>query len=78
MTTITCKIPEGMNAQLENIARGRRVSKSVVLREALESKIKAEKSTAPTAYDVAGHLCGKLRGPSDLATNPKHMREFGE
>jgi hypothetical protein len=72
MTTITCKITDEMNARLEMIARRRRVSKSAVLREALESKVRhAGKSAAPKAFDIVKHLCGRLRGPSDLSTNPR-------
>ena len=80
MTTITCKIPEKLNAELEAIARRRRTSKSVILREALESKTKAStRSSKPTAHDLVKHLCGTLRGlPKDLSTNPKYMEGFGE
>jgi Ribbon-helix-helix protein, copG family len=78
MTTITCKVSERLNAQLEALARRRRLSKSAILREALESKIKAAARLAvPSAYDLVKHLCGSLRGPKDLSTNPKHMRGFG-
>ncbi|PYK96840.1 MAG: hypothetical protein DME32_16915 [Verrucomicrobia bacterium] len=40
MTTVRCKISEKLNNQLEATARRRRVSKSAILREALESKTK--------------------------------------
>ena len=79
MTTITCKIPEKLNAELEAMARRRRLSKSAILREALESKTKASARSAKlTAYDLVKHLCGRLRGPKDLSTNPKYMKGFGE
>jgi Ribbon-helix-helix protein, copG family len=78
MTTITCKISEKLNAHLEALARRRHVSKSAILREALESKTKGSaKSAAPSAYDLVAHLCGTLRGPKDLSTNSKHMKGFG-
>ena len=78
MTTITCKVSEKLNAQLEALARRRRLSKSAILREALESKTKASaKSAAPSAYDLVKHICGSLRGPKDLSTNRRHMRGFG-
>jgi hypothetical protein len=79
MTTITCKISEKLNGQLEALARRRRTSKSAILREALEGKTKASaRSAAPSAYDLVKHLCGSLRGPKNLSTNPRHMRGFGE
>lgn len=79
MTTLTCKIPETLNAELEALARSRRVSKSAILREALEDKTRrTSRAAKPSAYEVAKHLCGRLRGPKDLSTNPKHMKGFGE
>jgi len=79
MTTITCKISTKLNAQLEVMARRRRVSKSAILREALESKTKVTaRSATPSAHDLVKHLCGSLRGPKDLSTNPKRLRGFGE
>lgn len=78
MTTITCKIPEKLDAELAAAARQRRVSKSTIVREALENRLKRGRGVAAlTAYDLAKSVCGKLRGPSDLATNPKYMEGFG-
>ena len=80
MTTITCKIPEKLAAELESLSRQERRSKSALLREALELRVKARRSRRTvTAYDLVKHLSGSLRGaPFDLATNPEHMRGFGE
>jgi hypothetical protein len=79
MVTITCKVSEKLNAELEALARRRRVSKSAILREALESKKNmTTRSAAPSAYDLVRHLCGTLRGPKDVSTNPRHMKGFGE
>jgi hypothetical protein len=30
-----------------------------------------------TALQITGKLVGKYRGPSDLSTNKKHLRDFG-
>jgi hypothetical protein len=79
MTTITCKISTRLHAQLAVLARRRRVSKSAILREALESKTRVTaKSAAPSAHDLVKHLCGSLRGPKDLSKNPRRLRGFGE
>lgn len=78
MTTITCKISERLDAELEAAARRRRVPKSRIVREALEQRLKGgRKHAAITAFDLAKTACGTLRGPSDLATNPAHMEGFG-
>jgi len=80
MTTITCKLPEALASQLAALAREERRSKSAVLRDALEDRLKArEKTSMVTAFSLVGHLCGAMQGePKDLATNPEHMRGFGE
>jgi predicted transcriptional regulator len=80
MTTVTCKIPEGLNTKLEMLARQNRVSKSQIMREALENRLKpSDKKAAPRAIDLVRHLRGRVVGtPEDLATNPGHMKGFGE
>jgi hypothetical protein len=80
MTTITCKLPEKLAAQLDSVARAERRSKSAVLREALEDRFKKKRRrNVVSGYDLVKHLCGSLKGgPADLATNPKHMKGFGE
>jgi Arc/MetJ-type ribon-helix-helix transcriptional regulator len=79
MATVTCKISDELDARLESAARDRRVSKSAVLREALERRLKANqgRGQSPKAYDLVKRLCGSLRGPRDLSTNPKHMMGLG-
>ena len=80
MVTITCKLPEETAARLAGLARQQHRSKSAVLRESLELRLQAEQGTPePKAIDRVRHLQGVLKGgPSDLATNPEHMRGFGE
>ena len=79
MTTITCKVPEKLAAQLDTLARAERRSKSALIREALEDRVKIKRRRGPvTAYDLVKHIVGTLEGPSDLATNPEHMKGFGE
>jgi hypothetical protein len=80
MTTITCKVPEKLAAQLDALARSERRSKSSLVREALEERVKAKRRRgSAAAFDLVKHLCGSLKGgPSDLATNPEHMKGFGE
>ena len=79
MTTITCKIPESLDAEIEAVAAKRGVSKSVVVRDAIEASLAEQKRRAGlSAYDVMKNACGIIRrGPRDLATNPKHMKGFG-
>lgn len=78
MTTISCKIPEKLDAELEAMARNEGVAKSTIVRRALESQLRgAPSSSAATAYDLVKKLKGCLTGPTDLSTNPKHLEGFG-
>jgi hypothetical protein len=78
VTVITCKIPEALDAALEARAKQRRVSKSQIVREAIERSFDGKKPPPLSAYDVMKSACGIIRsGHKDLSTNPKHMKGFG-
>lgn len=79
MTTITCKIPPELDAQLEAVAHQKHVSKSEIVRGALEKDLKENsKRMRLTAYDLVKHLSGSLHGPKDLSVNPEYLEGFGE
>jgi metal-responsive CopG/Arc/MetJ family transcriptional regulator len=76
--TITCKLPEKLDAEVEAAAREEGASKSEFVRKALEEKVgKRRRRKAPRAFDLVGHLSGSVKGPRDLLTNPKYMKDFG-
>lgn len=79
MTTITCKIPESLNAELEAVAQRKDISKSEVVRQAIEANLEEDKRRgALSAFDVMQDACGIIKGgPRDLATNPRHLKGFG-
>ena len=79
MITITCKIPETLDAELEAVAERRGVSKSKVVRESIEASLPEQKKRSGlSAYDVMKQACGIIKnGPRDLATHPRHMKGFG-
>jgi Arc/MetJ-type ribon-helix-helix transcriptional regulator len=80
MQTISLKIPDELLAELERAARARRVNKSVVVRESLETALRPRKRRGPAScFDIAGDLAGSVKGlPRDLAHNPKYLNGFGE
>ena len=80
MTTITCKVPDGLDAKLEALAEKRGVSKSEIVRDSIARTVEEGlKNAKPSAYDLRKNACGIIKGgPSDLATNPKHREGFGE
>jgi hypothetical protein len=76
MTTITCKVSEALNAQLESAARKRRVAKPVLVRKVLEERFRnGRTSSNATAYDLMKDGCGVVRGgPRDRSWNKNHLR----
>jgi predicted transcriptional regulator len=80
MVTITCKIPEELNEKLEAEASRKMLSKSAIVRQALERPLKKSRSDRqPTAFDAIKNLCGIIKdGRTDIPTNPKYMSCFGQ
>ncbi len=79
MITITCKIPEKLDVEIEALARHRRVTKSAIVREAIEERLRRiSKKVTLRAFDLAKSLCGSLHGPRDLSTNPKYLERLGD
>jgi len=59
---------------LDELARSRRASRSALVREALEQFAKGKRRSVTAS---AGDLVGSLEGPSDLATNKRHLSGYG-
>ena len=80
MRTISLKLPDDLLAELEREAKARRVTKSVLVRESLETALRQQpRRRAASCYDLARDLAGSFKGlPCDLADNPKYMEGFGE
>ena len=79
MTTISLKIPDELVSRMDAMARAKQTSRSALLREALEEKLKAAARKAPLSlYEQSADLCGMGNsGLNDLASNPKHLDGFG-
>jgi len=68
MKTITVRLPEPLIADIEAESRGRKISKSDVVRERLQ---RARRRTAP--LEAIADLIGSVDGlPSDLSARTKH------
>jgi hypothetical protein len=79
MTTISLKVHDTLDSRLTEEAQRRRTSKSAVVRECVEKMLLApRKDRAASCLDLAGDLAGCLKGPRDIATNPKHLEDFGQ
>lgn len=78
MTTISLKVPEALAVRLEETARQRGVSKSVLIRSALEVYLQRDSVEGPeSALSQAADLAGMLSGPEDLSVNKDYLRNFG-
>ena len=76
MTTLVCTIPEKLDARVKKLAREAKLSKGEFVRKALEQAVRKPRGSE-SAFKLVSSLCGSLSGPSDLATNPKHLEGFG-
>lgn len=79
MSALTIRLPKQLEARLAALARRRGTSKSALVVEAIERIVnEAEKSKPFTVLELVHDLVGIADGPSDLSTNPKHMRGYGK
>jgi Arc/MetJ-type ribon-helix-helix transcriptional regulator len=78
MRTLTVRLPEALVAEIEAESRGRRVSKSDVVRERL-SRAGAKSRRRPRLLDAIADLVGSVDGlPADLSARKKaHLEKTG-
>ena len=78
MHTISLKVPESLASRLEDTARQKGVSKSTLIRDALEAYLQADRAErAESALSQVAELAGILSGPEDLSVNKEYLRNFG-
>jgi len=76
MKTLTLRIDEPLNRWLVEQAKRLGRTKSEIVRAALHQQRNGKKR--PTLHDRMKDVCGSIKGPRDLSTNPKYMEGFGE
>jgi Arc/MetJ-type ribon-helix-helix transcriptional regulator len=78
MRTLTVRLPEALVAEIEAESRGRKVSKSDVVRERL-SRAGATSRHRPRLLDAIADLVGSVDGlPADLSARKKaHLEKTG-
>lgn len=77
MPTVTLKLPTEVAARLEQLAARRRTTKSAVIREALEDKLRSS-ACEPSVFDLMKPSLGSVdSGVRDLGRNPRHLKGFG-
>ncbi len=78
MHTISLKVPEPLAIRLTDTARRKGVSKSVLIRDALDAYLQTDGTERPeSALSQVADLAGLLSGPEDLSVNTDYLRNFG-
>ncbi len=76
MESMSIKLPRTLSAKVSRLARRRNVSRTEIVRDALEAYTAVEGSSAASAVS---DLKGCLKGlPRDLSTHHKHLEGYGE
>jgi len=77
MSTVSLKMPEELATRLAAAARRRGMTRSALVRDALESYLRRVGAGNGSAADLARDLIGVVEGPRDLSERSKHMKGFG-
>lgn len=80
MKMISFKLPKHLVELVNQEAKRRGVTKSEVMRDALQRSLFREKKKGRVScLDLISHLVGTAKNaPRDLSTNPKYMEGYGE
>jgi predicted DNA-binding protein len=78
MKPVSLKLPDELDARLEARASDLGRTKSEITREALTRLLDdTEGSRRASSLDLVRDLVGTARGPGDLASSKKHLRNYG-
>jgi predicted DNA-binding protein len=77
--TLSIKVSPDTKARLQSVARARKTTPSVLLREALDIVIEGTR-TKPSLYELNRDILSSLGpgGAEDLSTNSAHLEGFGK
>ena len=78
MTTVSLKLPDPLALRLEVTARRNSISKSALIRAALETYLREDEAVPEdSALSHVPDLKGVLTGPEDLSVNSSYLKNFG-
>jgi hypothetical protein len=78
MKTISLKMPEALDSELEDLARRTGRSKSLVVRMALAEFLPRRSRPSKRSFLTrAADLAGSVRAASDLSTNKRRLEGYG-
>jgi metal-responsive CopG/Arc/MetJ family transcriptional regulator len=78
MKTLSFKLPNALLAEINSKANEKGITKSDLLREALDAYFRSDQQTRGSCHDLAADVAGCIEGPGDLSFNKKHMEGFGK
>jgi metal-responsive CopG/Arc/MetJ family transcriptional regulator len=77
--TLTLKLPDNIEAQLNNYAQKKGVNKTEIIRRALTEYISHEEIGRSGSFlELSRDMMGCIVGPSDLSTNKRHFEIYGK
>jgi len=76
MATLTLKIPDALDAALEAASTRRHISKSAVIRAALEEALAQEEKAADAAAVWVATWRGCLSGPEEASPDDERLRHI--
>jgi predicted transcriptional regulator len=76
---ISLKLPEALNAKLTALIKQRGISKSALIREAIEDYVAHQGEPLTGSFtDLAESWCGSVDGPEDLSTGKPYLDGYGQ
>ena len=79
MKTISLKVPDTLDARLEEVAQKGRLKKSEIVRRAVAAYLaKGPRARRSSFLEQARDLAGCVDGPVDLSTSKRHMKGYGQ
>ncbi len=78
MITLTLKVPDVLNTQLNSHAKKKGLSKSEIVRIALSEYFSRDNPAFEgSILDQSEDLAGSIEAPSDISFNKKYMKGYG-
>lgn len=79
MVVVTFKCSEKLVDKLKGESKGRKISKSNLIRQALEFYLERNGLTSSMSlYSLSKDLCGAVDGPEDLSDNSYYLEGYGQ
>jgi hypothetical protein len=79
MKSVSLKLPINVALELASLAEQRGVTKSALIREALEAFLSDNPGPRKLSFlEKAGDLIGCVAGPGDLSYEKDHLKDYGQ